>query len=135
MATTGVINSTLLLVKVGGTAVALCTDASLTITADIRDISTKDSSGWREILPGLKSGSISVSALHAYDAAYGVTALFAALTGQTELTLTYTTGVSGDKIYTASAYITSLEMNSPGVEESATYSATFELSSSVTETT
>ena len=58
-----IVNSTLLKIYAGATAdpsavIANCTDASLSITHDLRDITTKDSAGWRELNEGLRSFSI-----------------------------------------------------------------------------
>jgi len=101
---------------------------------DTRDATTKDSSGTRDILEATKSGTISVSALYAEDAAYGVDDLMTAWSGRTQLTVKFSTEVSGDHYWEASAYVTSLEVSS-GMEDNVTYSATFELTGAITYTT
>jgi predicted secreted protein len=73
MAATGtVINSTDILVQVtedsGSTydTVGFCTSASLSWSMDVRDVTTKDSSGRREILPGKTNWNISFEGFVTY---------------------------------------------------------------------
>ena len=124
-------NGTLLGVYAGGTLIAHATEGSISLSMDTRDATTKDSSGTRDLLEATKSGTISVSALHAEDAAYGVDDLMTAWSGRSTLTIKFSTEVTGDKYWEASAYVTSLEVNS-GMEDNVTYSATFELSGAIT---
>ena len=58
-----IFNGTELGVYIGGTLIAAATDCSLSLNMETIDITTKDSSGYRELLGGLKSGSISCSGL------------------------------------------------------------------------
>tara|TARA_R110000851_G_scaffold75649_3_gene166715 strand:+ start:4381 stop:4812 length:432 start_codon:yes stop_codon:yes gene_type:complete len=126
-----ILNGTDLFLKVGTTAgvgtliVAHATSCSLDVSMDERDLTTKNSGGWKEIGGGLKSWSLSTDAL--YDPSAGANnefnELFTHLDGRTELFVefTRTTESSGEFIYTGKAYITSLSL-SGGVEDSATYS-------------
>lgn len=132
MATTSVINSTALKVYVDGTAVAHCNDASLSFSHSPRDITTKDSGGYRQLLEGLRSATMSGSALFAYDSAYGDEELYALLVGRSECVVRLDTGVSGDRYYSCSARITQLDINSPGAEDNAGLSFTFESSGAFT---
>ena len=134
MATTGIMNGTLLGVYAGSTLIAHATEGSISLSMDTRDATTKDSSGTRDILEATKSGTISVSALYAEDATYGVDDLMTAWSGRTALTVKFSTEVSGDHYWSASAYVTSLEVNA-GMEDNVTYSATFELTGAITYTT
>lgn len=131
MATTGIINGTLLGVYSGGTLIAHATEGSISLSMDTRDATTKGSGGTRDLLEATKSGTISVSALYADDAAYGVSDLMTSWAARTPLTIKFSTEVSGDSYWEASAYITSLEVNA-GMEDNATYSATFELTGAIT---
>jgi predicted secreted protein len=102
---------------------------------EVIDTSTKDSNAWRSILAGMRSGTMSVSGLIDYQGSYYDTAdLFSAFTGQTPLTLKFSNQVDGDRSYTATGYISSLEQ-SAGTEDTASYSATFELSGQIQEDT
>jgi TP901-1 family phage major tail protein len=134
MATAGIMNGTLLGVYVGSTLVAHATEGSISLSMDTREVTTKDSAGMRELLEGTKSGSISVSALYAEDAAYGVEDLMTAWANRTALTVKFSTEVSGDHYWSANAYLTSLEV-SASTEDNASYSASFELTGAVTYTT
>jgi predicted secreted protein len=134
MATTGIINGTLLGVYAGGTLIAHATEGSISLSMDTRDATTKSSSGYRDLLEGTRSGSISVSALYANNAAYGVGDLMSSFTGRSTLVVKFSTEVSGDDYWSATCYMTSLEV-SAATEDNATYSATFEISGTVTFTT
>lgn len=131
MATAGIMNGTLIGVYAGGTLIAHATEGSISLNLDTRDATTKDSSGTRDLLEGVKSGTVSVSALYADDATYGVDELMTAWSGRSTLTIKFSTEVTGDSYWEASAYVTSLEV-SAGMEDNATYSATFELSGTIT---
>ena len=124
-------NGTLLGVYSAGTLIAHATEGSISLSMDTRDATTKDSSGTRDLLEATKSGTISVSALYAEDAAYGVQELMTAWSARTALTVKFSTEVVGDYYWSASAYITSLEVNS-GMEDNVSYSATFELTGAIT---
>ena len=134
MATTGIMNGTLLGVYVGSTLIAHATEGSISLSMDTRDATSKDSSGTRDLLEATKSGTISVSALYAEDATYGVDDLMTSWAARTALTVKFSTEVSGDHYWSASAYITSLEV-SAGMEDNVSYSATFELTGAITYST
>jgi len=131
MATTGIINGTDLLVYVGGTAITHSTSASISFSMETRDASTKDSDGYREILEGQRSFTIEAEAMTALDAAEGFEDLFAAWVARDILTIKFATADSDDQFYQGAGYCTSLSMDS-GVEDSSTFSATFEMTGTVT---
>ncbi len=124
-------NGTLLGVYSGSTLIAHATESSISLSMDTRDASTKDSSGYRVLLEGARSGSISVSALYAEDAAYGVDDLMTIYGNRTTITVKFSTEVSGDHYWSASAYLTSLEISS-SKEDNVTYSASLELTGAIT---
>jgi predicted secreted protein len=131
MATISVINSTRLAFFIEGSRVAHCNDASLSIQHSPRDITTKDSGGWRELLEGLRQGSGSTSGLLAHDPAFGMTELFNALVAREPVEVVFSTAEVGDIVFTAQAYITSLEQASPSQEDNATYSCSFEFTGAI----
>ena len=137
MPTTNVINTTSLKVFTGATptAIAHANDATLTITHEPRDISTKDSAGWVELLEGMRAWEISVSGLYAYSDTNGADALFTSLNNRTTVTVAFTTNVTGDKVYSGTAYISSLDFGSPGQEDNATYSTQFKGTGAIVQTT
>lgn len=124
-------NGTKLGIFVGGSLIGAATDCSLSMSAEVIDTSTKDSSAWRSVLPGMRSATMSCSGLIDYQGTdYDVDDLMTAFTGRTELTLVFQNEEVGDTKFTATGYITSLEQ-SAGVEDTATYSATFELTGAI----
>lgn len=100
----------------GSTPVAIThqTDASLSLSADMIDVTTKDSGGDRELLPGTRSWTMSGSAMVADDAANGYTSLFSAWKNGTTVTVVIGTAVTGDKKYSGSALLSSLEKTGSG---------------------
>jgi len=130
-----VFNGTNLGVYVDGTIIAAATDCSLSLNMDTIDITTKDSAGYRELLAGLRSGSMSCNGLIDYQGTNTDTVdLVSAWTNRTSLTLKFSNELTGDQSYTASGFLTSLEQ-SGGTEDTATYSASFELTGVVTPAT
>jgi len=133
-----IINGTVYLLKIGadGSEVAIPdqTEGSISINMETRDITTKDSSGYRELLEGVRSASISVSGLVDDDGAGGAGAdLFAVLDGRTTTHIIFgLDAASDDYHYECDAFCTSLEI-SAGTEDNVTYSATFEVTGAITE--
>ena len=130
-----IFNGTNLGVYIDGTIIAAATDCSLSLNMETIDITTKDSAGYRELLAGMRSGSISVSGLIDYQSADKDTVdLYTAWENRTSLTLKFSSEISSDTSFTASGFLTSLEQ-SGGTEDTATYSATFEITGQVTDAT
>ena len=132
-----IFNGTELGVYIDSTLIAAATDCSLSLSMETIDITTKDSAGWRELLAGTRSGSISCSGLIDYTDASNkdATDLFVAFENRTALSLTFEKAneVTGDLSFACTGFLTSLEQ-SGGTEDTATYSATFEISGVITDT-
>ena len=133
MATTNVLNTTLLKFQggnAGGTVVSRQNDVTFTVNMEPRDITTKDSGGWRELLEGLRSYEISIAGLLAYDDTLSVytssTGIDAVLRARTAQTWILGTAVSGDVKLSGSGYWTSLEVGSPDQEGNCTWSSTLQ---------
>lgn len=135
MATTGNFNGTLLGVYIGSsgseTLIAYATECSVSLSLDTFETTSKDSSGWRSLKPGLRSGSVSCQGLATLDGSNDYDALFDAFNNRTTLSLLVETADAADPGFSASAIITSLEMSAP-MEDVVSYSATFELSGTIT---
>ena len=130
-----IINGTVWLLALGGTDLPDQTEGSISINMEMRDITTKDSSGYRELLPGLRSGTISVSGLIDDQGTGGAGGtLFTALSAQTEQSIVFGLDSTNDYHYTCFGYCSSLEV-SGGTEDNVTYSATFELTRAITQVT
>lgn len=133
MASTGILNGTLAKIQVGGVTIAHLTSNSLTFDMSTRDSSTKDSNGWKESLEGQKSFSGSAEGFFAEDASYGYEDLYDVFIARTKVVVTWTTDVTGDMEYSGDCFITSLE-RTDGLEESSTFSVSFEGTGAVTKT-
>jgi len=129
-----ILNGTVYLLSVGGTALPDQTEGSISINMETRDITTKDSSGYRELLEGLRSGSVSVSGLVDDDASGGAGGtLFTTLNTRAAVALIFGfDDASDDYNYTCNAFCTSLEI-SAGTEDNVTYSASFEITGAITQ--
>lgn len=135
-----IVNSTLLKIYAGSTAdptttIANCTDASISITHDLRDITTKDSAGWRELNEGLRSYNISASALYETDANNDFQSLYD--TYVDTRTLIYwklAETASGGIVLSGSGYISSIELTSAGSEDNVAFSLTIEGDGEITST-
>lgn len=134
MASTGIINATLLAIYVGATKIDVQSSASLSLTQSPRKSLNKDSGGWEANYAGAKSWEISGDAEFKIDATEGFSQLFTAYIAGTAVTVKLSTAVSGDKEYTGSAQISKLEM-SGGVEENGSISYSFTGSGALAEAT
>lgn len=122
MATTGVINTKLIKMKIaatGGTPVAVTcqTDASLTVTNGTRQTTCKDSNQWEENLYAMTSYSLSGSAWASEDGANSLSEIIAHATGQVLVDWVLGSGVTGDTKFSGTALITSANWNNPGQNE------------------
>ena len=138
---TGIINASSIRVFLGTTddsevVVDHVTECSISLNTDIRDITTKTSGGWREILPALKSASLSLSGLFAEDATNNFNSLVDhQIAGELLYVIFTNTGAgatanTGDEQFDVSGYITSLEQTA-GTEDNVTFSMTLEITGTV----
>tara|TARA_R110000851_G_scaffold302502_1_gene459298 strand:- start:630 stop:1076 length:447 start_codon:yes stop_codon:yes gene_type:complete len=138
---TGIINSSSIRVFLGTTddaevVIDHVTECSISVSTDMRDITTKTSGGWRELLPGLKSSSLSLSGLFAEDATNGYNQLVDHQIAGDKLYIIFTnTGATasanaGDEQFDVIGYITSLEQ-SAGVEDNVGFSLSVEITGTV----
>ncbi len=108
------------------------TDLSVSFSTETRDTTTKNNGGYRAILPGLKTLTVTFSAFYAADATNGYEELFADMEAGTKLDVTIASHqqsddaeIDDDMDIDFEAYCTSLEL-SAGTEDNASYTATFE---------
>ena len=129
-----IFNGTDLILKVspsnGGTAVKLMHSqtVSLSVNTDTIDISTKDSAGFRDLIGGQKSFSLSADGL--MDFATGgsdteLDELFTQMLARTAVTFVF--GIADASAYnmSGSGFITSIEVTG-GTEDAPTYSVAIE---------
>lgn len=124
MATTGVINTKLLKIYVGSTAITCQTDGTLSISNDTRDTTCKDSGQWKESLYGQTGWEISGTALASYDGTMSVHQLVALAMAQTVSAVSFKTAVSGDDIMSGSVIWTKMDVASSGTNQNVTVAYT-----------
>lgn len=132
MPTTGIFNGTNLVVLVGSEVVAHSTSCSLSVSADLPDATTKSSGGWADEIAGLRSWSLTTDGLATVDptgANFVVGDIFTSMYDRTKVTVKFTTvtgstPVVGDLIWSGEAFIESLDVTAD-MESPATYSVSF----------
>lgn len=133
MASSGILNGTALLLFVDGVAVSSTTNHDLNLEMATRDATTKSSAGFEEVLPALRSWSIDFDAMVAYDDTFGYEEVRLLWAGRTEVTLLFTSLVSGDPQWSGKAFLTSLSKGAP-VEDSVTMTGSFKGTGELTPT-
>ena len=133
-----VYNGTNLILSViadGGTLAAIghTTSCTISLTNDMADATTKDSSGFSESIPGLISGEISFDGLMDYTDSNGGTELAGFLLGRTKVDFSYGTSSTGDTVYTGEGYLTGMEITGE-MESAVTYSGTIQITGTITAT-
>jgi predicted secreted protein len=134
MATTGVFNGTNLILTIEGNTVGHTTSCSMSLSMDTPEATTKDSNGFSEYIGGVKGGEISFEGLIAYDDSANAIEFADYLLARTKLTCVFGTAETGDAIYTAEGFLTSVEMSAE-MEAAVTYSGSITLTGAITKST
>jgi len=149
MATTSVFNGTSLVVLIGTEVIAFSTSCSLSIAIDAPYASTKESLGWATEIGGQKSWSLTTDGLATvvpgatatYISTSELTALAVARTAVSvkfttvdNSTLNGVTPVTGDSIWSGSAFIESVDITAD-MENPVTYSVSFKGTGALTQST
>jgi len=129
MPATSIMNSTDVVIQIstdGSTydIIGRATSASLSVSMETRDITTKDSAGWQENLEGLKNWSLSGDGLVTYSISGEYETpdeLFTILNNRTAIDVKFGSMTTGEIDYSGKAYLVSYEQEA-GVEENVTYS-------------
>jgi predicted secreted protein len=124
MATAGVVNTKLLKIYVGATAITCQTDGTLSMSSDTRDTTCKDSGQWKEALYGQTGWEISGTALGSYDGTMSLHQLTGLIIAQTVSTVSFKTAVSGDDILTGTVIWTKMDIASAGTNQNVNISYT-----------
>jgi predicted secreted protein len=130
MATVGVFNGTDLLLQVEGIAIGHTTSCTLSLSHDLPEATTKDSGGWQEVISGLRSGEISFEGLVDYSDDANVIELADYIFNRTIITCVFGTSATGDSIYTAEGYISSVEQSAE-MESPVSYSGSITLTGAI----
>ena len=124
-----------------GLLVAFAQNGSLNINHSLREITSKESAGWKESLEGLRDWSVDLDGAYAWTDASGPLAngaddiLNTYMLSRTALTIKFgnVAAATGDTVYSGSVWLTSFSV-SAGTEDTATYSLSFEGTGAVTQT-
>jgi predicted secreted protein len=106
----------------------------MTFNVDLPEATSKDSSGYQELITGVKSGEISFDGLVAYDDTANAIELADYLIAGTQLTCIFGTAASGDAVYTAEGFLSSIEMSAE-MESPVTYSGSISTTGSIVKST
>ena len=131
MATTGVFNGTNLILKIEDTTLGHTTSCTLTLNNDLPEATTKDSSGFQEVIAGVMSGELSFDGLVAYDDSANAIELADYLLARTQLTCVFGTAATGDAVYSAEGFLSSVEMSAE-MESPVSYSGSITLTGAIT---
>jgi len=125
--TAGVINGTDLLVYIDAThPIGYSTTCSLALNADMRDVSNKDSAGWKAVLPGQKNWTVSCEALVVMaTGSYNLKYMMDCIVNKTAISLLFKTANTGDVIFSGNAYVTSCNISAAN-EANTTMSISFQ---------
>jgi len=133
-----VFNGTNLLIKIADdgsspTTLGHSTSCTISFTNDMADATTKDSSGFSEVIPAVRSAEISFDGLVDYtDGSSGGAEIAHKLLTRQKCDFSFGTAATGDTIYTGEGFISSCEI-SGSMEEAVTYSGTITVTGAITE--
>jgi len=134
MATTGDFNRTNLILTIEGDTVGHTTSCSMSLSMDTPEATTKDSNGFSEYIGGVKGGEISFEGLVAYDDTANAIEFADYLLARTQLTCVFGTAETGDAVYTAEGFLSSVEMSAE-MEAAVTYSGSITITGAITKST
>ena len=131
-----VFNGTNLLLKVAADGqtpaiIGHSTTASLSISADLPEATSKDSAGFAEHIQGLRSGEISFEGLVSYTDTQNVKELSEFMLNRTKIDWSLATSESGDQILSGEAFLSSVEISGE-MESPVTYSGSLTVTGTIT---
>lgn len=120
-----VYNGTAQILKMDGTQLAELTNVTMSMNQDLFETTSKESKGWKEVLPGLRDITYSAEGLADFQATNKDLAdIFTAYNLRSSVAIIWTDMVTGDKSVSQTAYISSCEVSAP-MEDVTTYSIEF----------
>lgn len=124
-------NGRILVLELDGIPIAAETSCEISWSRDMIDITNKASNSNREIMPGLKSASLSVEALIDFAATHGGHTFATALNNGTAMTFVLGDGVAGQTEFTGTCYAGDFTMSAAN-EDVVTWSGTLEITGAIT---
>lgn len=130
------INGTNLVIKVGGVPILKATTASIEMSVDMPDATTKDSQGWAEFFAGVRSWTLSSDGLidYATSASVETDELVAMLIARSTVAVTFGTSTTGDMLLSGNAYVSSISQTAD-MESPSGFSVTFQGTGALTQST
>ena len=131
-----VFNGTDLLLKVAADGqtpaiIGHATTASLTLSNDLPEATTKDSGGFAEHIAGLRSGEISFEGLVSYTDSQNVKEISELLLNRTKIDWSLATTTAGDQVLSGEAFLSSVEISGE-MESPVTYSGSLTVTGTIT---
>lgn len=126
-----IVNATDVVVKVNNVIVGCAQSAEFTVSREMDEATCSASGGWKQVSPGQKSWSGSISAVFRSftdaESATEVTleSVYELLDDGTEVAIEYTRATAGGKRYTGQAFVSELSYSQPD-KGAVTWSANFE---------
>ena len=121
-------NGTSFSVSIGGVTVGQSTTASISLDADTIDVSTKESSGYQEVIQGQKSGTIDFEGLVDLGENTDGGAVYTYWTAGTSVAWIFSDGTNQ---LAGNGIVTNLSIDAP-MEDVATYSGSIQITGAVT---
>lgn len=114
-----VFNGDLMVIKVGSVQVAELTNCELTGATDMFEVTSKESGGFKVFKAGNSEWSATADINIDFQSSnWDAADLWAAWKAKTELTITITNGVTGDKAFSGSAYVDNVTYSGPQGDKS-----------------
>lgn len=114
-------NASKLKILVGMIAINNLTDCEMTVDGETIDVTTKDSAGWAEFLPGVKNWTMSGSGILDFSAYEGPKEIFNDLVNGAIATVRFSTSITGDTQFAGSGIYTNLGITA-GLEDKVDFS-------------
>lgn len=127
------INGSKVKILSSGVAITNTQNASIDINGAMIDVTTKDSAGWKEVLPGLKDAQMACDGI--VDVAAGITvdSLITKLINGTSVAVIFYDGTAGTgKSYSASGYINKVSLKA-ATEDNYTFAISITITGAVTQ--
>ena len=103
-------------IKIGSKTIFHEVSATLTSSIDFKEVASKDTNG-KLVTPGAQSWSMTANTLIANSTTQeDLSSLYAAHSGKTAVTIEFTTDVSGDVVFSGSAYVESISIDATNEE-------------------
>lgn len=119
-------SGTTLKLKNNSVAVEDLVDVSVSFSKQTIDVTSKDSSYWRALLHGTKSGTITANAFVDYAATEGYDEIISDFNSNTDVSFEISTDVTGDSNITGSGIVQSIEKTG-ALDDAMRYTFTIEI--------